>query len=298
MREILRELKCLFLALLRLPVLCLGIFAAWANFHLTKAALRADNTNIMKPSMNNYFDSNKLPPLAVDLPLRKDGTALLGPHESIANCGNFCAHAQEGSETMEPSNDNEKQEQIESLIGVIQTMSPLMVTILSVLFERFADRKAPATGQSEDPQWSALQNDSMSRIEACLKKRSEHDIQSIMDATLAYVSVFDLLKRTIVSESINVAGDVCEEVERERYISAILDYLDELSNAKIKGFRVKIEKTKGGKEAVKNNPNRRLYAVAKPDKQENTERIIAALRLQSTNFLAAICNSCDIEVES
>ncbi len=298
MRELLRELGSLFLALLRMPVLCLKIFANWADFHLTKAALRADNTNIMKPNKFYDFSSNKLPLLAVDLPIRKDGTALFGPHESIANSGNFCAHAQKGSEAMEPNNDNEKQEQIKNLLGLIQTMPPLMVTILSVLFERFADRKAPATGQSEDPQWSALQNDSMSRIEACLKKRSEHDIQSIMDATLAYVSVFDLLKRTIVSESINVAGDVCEEAEKERYISTILKNLDTLSNAKIKSFCVDIEKTRAGKKAAKTNPNRRLYAVMKPNRQENIERIIAALKQHRTEFLAALCNGGGFEVES
>jgi len=84
--------------------------------------------------------------------------------------------------------------------------------------------------------------------------------------------------------------------EKAQYISMIHDYLDTLSDEAIRKMRIKFEVTNAGKQAIRENPERRLYAVLRPNREENIKRIIAALERERINFLKVFCRHCGLLV--
>lgn len=81
----------------------------------------------------------------------------------------------------------------------------------------------------------------------------------------------------------------------QKDICKTLKILGKLDNPIIAYFREAFEKTKTGKAAVRTNPNRRLYAVLIPTKEENLQRLKnvfdfmsyeeKSLRLRRLNYL-------------
>jgi len=60
---------------------------------------------------------------------------------------------------------------------------------------------------------------------------------------------------------------------RQTKICKTLKTIEKLDNALVAPIREALEKTKTGQRTVKINPNRRLYAVLIPTKEENIQRI-------------------------
>lgn len=61
--------------------------------------------------------------------------------------------------------------------------------------------------------------------------------------------------------------------KRQTKIRKTLKTVGKLDNALVDSIREALEKTKTGQRTVKTNPNRRLYAVLIPTKEENIQRI-------------------------
>ena len=139
--------------------------------------------------------------------------------------------------------------------------------------------------KTDDDLLTAVQNDSLGRIEAALESRNLNDIQNIMDACIAYASTFDLLKRTITSE-VTAITESGQDILRDGYFDSLRPYFNKLSDDELNERRIKIERTKEGRKVAKTNPSRRLYVVAQPNKAENIERILAVLKVKSVEYVA------------
>ncbi len=87
-------------------------------------------------------------------------------------------------------------------------------------------------------------------------------------------------------------NDCIYQADREAAIRQVLNCWSEKSNYTVAKDRRVFEATKWGQRAVRNNPDRHLYAVLRPTRQENLTRIGNVLReMDAVTFNRVLRNS-------
>ena len=80
----------------------------------------------------------------------------------------------------------------------------------------------------------------------------------------------------LVSLAVNYANLFLEKI-LERLDCEIMEHSDALSDADIERTRIRFESTDAGRRAAADSPERKLYAVLKPTREENIRRILNVL---------------------
>lgn len=83
------------------------------------------------------------------------------------------------------------------------------------------------------------------------------------------------------------------KIDRERVIQQILSGWDKKRNWTIANDRRVFEATKWGQRAIRNNPNRHLYAVLRPNREENLGRIANVLREMDDKAFARVTRNAE-----
>jgi len=108
---------------------------------------------------------------------------------------------------------------------------------------------------------------------------------------LAHLTAVLLRCRLALLESVSMPDQ--EPPGRDEQIAELLHLWDTVSDFVVQHDRQTIEKTEGGKRAIKTNPNRHLYSVQKPTRAENLKRLENAFYEMDLAMFNSLCDNTD-----
>jgi len=103
-----------------------------------------------------------------------------------------------------------------------------------------------------------------------------------------------LQTKNIANKPSDKKADSCIcQTDREMTIQQILSCWDKKRSRTIVNDRRVFEATKWGQQAIRNNPDRHLYAVLRPTRKENLERIANVLREMDAEAFARVSRNAE-----
>ncbi len=103
-----------------------------------------------------------------------------------------------------------------------------------------------------------------------------------------------LQTKNIANKPSDKKADSCIcQIDRELTIQQILSCWDKKRNRTIANDRRVFEATKWGQQAIRYNPDRHLYAVLRPTRKENLDRIANVLREMDAEAFARVSRNAE-----